>query len=679
MQNKEKKKIEQVNCKKMKKIDKFKKSFFSYGKRMKKNKKEVEFIEGNSSIAILISYENSFGEKDGEAEGYLYGIVRLLASEIGCHIIIRQSAGESCEQDMLNKIEEYIIQKEVKVCLNLYIVETPEESIVFWKRETCQEDENYNFLKNAIRYSFEYKYKDKNLTNVLSETDNQYDDIISKIAKGTPIIHICLGINRNYLNPINKNQFIFFNNTFFETIFMLSNIDWKAEKIRVYKLWQSKKHKPQDKVELFCSESDKRETDFSEGSLLDICTYGFGLEKVRLHIFNEEDNTEEIIPRNLIKEEYIFLTNRLIEILFGREWIENGENSPGLMGAPIIVCSNFKEQYSIGLPKANQIDGVFFSSALYESKQLESNLFDYIIFNCYTDSRLHVEFEKMDYADHGRVKNAEGKPMKKVMIPRYYKRLLGYLDEPLQMIREEEYDNIIKALKNEEEREAFNTYYEKIPSEVFYKAKRIQEDSGNEGIKDIVIKVQKRLKLYQKVEILKIPKEVKAKEKLIEKIKHKWDKFKLEILKRAIGKSEYLLKAEWTSETDDRNNIARLSPNMMSLLGILENDKILVKFGKNEEILRVLAKESLTDYQIGIPAPARKRLRMNSINDIVIVHRDMRHIFWRHSEEQTIAILGTVLAVFQVVTHIWLGALACLIIVPSIMYFVLNEERIKVK
>ena len=57
----------------------------------------------------------------------------------------------------------------------------------------------------------------------------------------------------------------------------------------------------------------------------------------------------------------------------------------------------------------------------------------------------------------------------------------------------------------------------------------------------------------------------------------------------------------------------------------------------------------------------------------------MVHIFLRHSEEQSIAMLGTVLAVFQVIQRIWVGALLCMLLTPLIMYFVLNEERVKVK
>ena len=71
---------------------------------------------------------------------------------------------------------------------------------------------------------------------------------------------------------------------------------------------------------------------------------------------------------------------------------------------------------------------------------------------------------------------------------------------------------------------------------------------------------------------------------------------------------------------------------------------------------------------------------MNSVNDIVSVHRDMKHTFWRNSQAQIIAILGTVLAVFQVASdHILTGILICLICIPLIMVLVLNEERIKVK
>ena len=125
--------------------------------------------------------------------------------------------------------------------------------------------------------------------------------------------------------------------------------------------------------------------------------------------------------------------------------------------------------------------------------------------------------------------------------------------------------------------------------------------------------------------------------------------------------------------------MARLSPNMMSLLGITDNDKVVIKYGERTVTVRILSNQELNDYQIGIPANARTLLNMYSVNDVVVVSRDMRHTFKRNSQAQTIAILGTVLAVFQVIKQTWIGVVLCVIFIPLIIYFSLNEERIKVK
>lgn len=688
LNQKKMKREEKLNNKRIKTMKKYEK-LFSAHKYSGKGKKNIETFKGKSVVTVAAPHSVDFFEDGNKpADAYSGGLTRLLAGEVGCHAIyLRKSYDEIQKQTLIDEVGAYINQNQLKVLVDMQLVDSTDETVIFLERENTVDDK-YGFLQRAIKYSFEYMYRNQNILKVVSDTFDVHNSVTSDAADNAGIAHIYLGINKKYITPVDKKRFAFFYAVLLETITMLSNLDWDAEKIKVYKLWQSGVHKPQDKIEIsFGGEN----TDFDDESLLNICTYGLELEKVRLHSPNAKtiDELKKSVSDTVIENEYIFLTNRLIEILFGREWIEGKESEPGLREAPIIVYSNKKEVYPIGLPKANQIDGVFFSSALYEEKQNEAELFDYVIFNRYSDSRLHIDYEELDYADYGRVKTDDGQPAKKVMIPRYYKRLLGYLDYPLKMIRKEEYDGIIKRLGTEEKK-AFEACYEKIDGEIFYRAKSIfiSDENGeseadknpeDKKIKDTVIAVQNRCGLYNNVEILRIPKEVKPEEKLLKRIMHKLDKIKISILKKAIGKSEYLLKTEWTSETDDRNNIARLSPNMMSLLGVSEDDKILVKFGRKQEILRVLADDELTDYQIGIPAPARKKLGMNSVNDIVIVHRDMVHIFWRHSEEQTIAILGTVLAVFQVITQIWVGVLLCLIVTPLIMYFVLNEERVKVK
>ena len=675
------------NFKRLKLIKKNEK-IFSARKYSGKGKKTLEIIRGKSVVAIttsnsIKSSENNYKYVD-ELSG---GLVCSLAKEVGCHgISLRKSFNNSNIAEIENEIENYIIQNNIKISIDIRFVDSNDDSIIFLDKIN---DEKYSFIQKAIKYSFEYKYKNQNISKIVSEYQNPQNTVMSIAAKRKGIYHFCLRINKKIISIKNKKEFIFFYNVLSDTLTMLSNLDYDAEKIKVYKLLQSSTHKPQDKIEILFSEKN---ADFENESLLNICTYGYELEKVRLH--SPEESTIKLLQNNISnnseKNKYIFLTNRLIEILFGREWIEGKETIPFLKDAPIIVYSCKKDIYPIGMPKANQIDNISFSSALFDEKKNEAEAFDYVIFNRYSDSRLFVKYDKMNYFDYGRVKTNDGQPAKKIMIPRYHKRLLGYLDYPLKMIRKEEYDTIIKQLDSEEEKYAFKSCYEKIQGEIFYRAKDkfICDNTGtyladnnaeDKKIKETVIDIQKRLGIYDNVEILRVPKEVKSKEKLFKQLKRKFDKLKISILKVAIGKSEYLLKTEWTSETDDRNNIARLSANMMRLLGVSENDKILVKFGRKQEILRVLVNNELTDYQIGLPAQARKKLGMNSINDIVIVHRDMLHIFLRHSESQTIAILGTILTVYQLTNKIWLGILLCLIVTPLIMYFILNEERVKIK
>ena len=170
-----------------------------------------------------------------------------------------------------------------------------------------------------------------------------------------------------------------------------------------------------------------------------------------------------------------------------------------------------------------------------------------------------------------------------------------------------------------------------------------------------------------------------ARDQAIEVVRNRVDRIIEWGLTKIIGKSEFLLTTVWTNETDDKNFIARLSPNIMSLLGITDNDKVVIKYGEKNITVRVLANPELGDYEIGIPANARALLNMYSVNDVVVVARDMRHTFKRNSQAQTIAILGTVLAVFQVIQQLWVGVLLCVIFIPLIIYFSLNEERIKVK
>ena len=81
------------------------------------------------------------------------------------------------------------------------------------------------------------------------------------------------------------------------------------------------------------------------------------------------------------KEEYILLTNRLIEELFARDWLVGSEAESSLRGAPLVLYNHSTERYKVGYPKADVLDNVCFSSLLYKDKLLEADRYDFIAFN----------------------------------------------------------------------------------------------------------------------------------------------------------------------------------------------------------------------------------------------------------------------------------------------------------
>lgn len=753
-------------------INKYEKNF-SCRKYKGRGKKAFKIKEG--LIPVMISAPHSVNQRrkneEKPADLYTGGIAMLLHQLTGCHIIFSSKTtdtdpnydpnpnGENLYQTAL---KEYIDNHNIHVLIDLHgAKEERDYSLEIGTAPDHKEngeidgdvDRSLNgrsFICDLIKYTFEFVFKDlqkgekKQISKNKIYDAGRHNTVTKYISRANDkVACVQLEINRIYRNPDNVNEFSKLIEGFVHLINILGKIDWEADKIKAFRLWQSLSHKPQDKVEIDLSAqgNDIFSIDYSHS----ICSFWGDIEMVKLKSIGKSpnDKLEEHISTNRSHakmSDYILLTNRLIELVCGREWIEGEEVYPYLCDAPIVMYENKKEVYKIGMPKANLIDNVCFSSELYKEKERLSPDYHFAVYNRYTDSRFYIDFAKADYKDNGRVVDS-GAPAKKIMVPRYYKRLLGYLDEPLPMIRMEEYNSLVSkkipkcvgsflnriyskdksdnynlqlqnvrkeklyiilkksvpnlniqdlsVLSSEDYKQLseevtdivcglFNSCYEKMPGEDFYViGDNIKKDTEH---LNKVTEILRLLGVYDNIELLQIPKRVDVNPHFLKKWKRCFDKLYVKLLNFIIGKSEYLLKTEWTSETDDKNNVARLSPNIMSLLGVVENDKVLIKFGTKMEKLRVLAKDTLSDYQIGIPAPARKKLGMNSVNDIVSVHRDMKHTFWRNSQAQIIAILGTVLAVFQVANDkILIGIIICMICIPLIMVLVLNEERIKVK
>lgn len=678
-------------------------------------------ITGSTETEVVVLAPLSVNNSNCKANKYSGALAILLAYETGCRTLFASKRFKQIEAETARQQCNAIISRartKVIVELRTHISDEMDISI-----NTV--GDNKGFLKRLALYTIQYVYRDSNIIEISTKGSHSFMlEFLSKDGTNAnnsyitdEISILIIDINEKLLDTHNEHYTLHFNSAYSvlkKIVTLLIGLDWTAEKYDVYRLWQadSKSQIPQDKIEFIQRENAL----FAENAFVHVCSSEGGHETARVNEIKTNIITEleAFIKAYQVgsSEEYVVLTNRLIELTFGHEWFEGMEELPGLRCAPVIVYENSRERYEIGIPKANQVDRIALSSGLFKEKMESSSKYDYLIFNSFSDSRIFIEVEKSDYQDNGRVKDKDGIPnAKKVMMPRYYRLMMGYIDKPLKTIRAEEYRNIIlnlseknellyestekKKLKYEVTVADFELCYKKIPGQAYFQLVEKEDvlfqnekDNYDEALKRIIRYLEK-IGAYSYVDLIRIPKKVKPQANLLKNHRNWRKKLWIKILKKSIGRSEYILKTSWAGDTDDKNSVARLNSNMMSLIGVSENDKILIKFGDNTIILRVLPNDDLTDYEIGIPSSGRRALKMNSINDIVIVHRDMLHTFKRHSQEQTIAILGTVLAVVQVLSMFSIftsslggvvaAIIVCVFAIILMLYFALSEERVKVK
>ena len=725
-----------------KELDKLKK----YERRFSRNKyngsKKPGFVILPGTVPVMISAPhavNQMREGQGKWADKYTGAVALLLHELtGCHIIYASgyTGGDPNYDDLASNpyqkaLIEYVRSHKIPVLLDLHGASTDRPYAVEMGTAPDQDAagnvsgdpdpslKGNAFISKLIRLSFQYVLGRLDRDCPLDVWQNKIFDaggqntVTKSISMHTDTAAVQLEINGLFRTPETPERMLALIHGLTIIVGILSRVHWGAEYIDVFKLRQSKAPLPQDKVDISIHTPY-----LSNGARVEVNSF----KGVSEHVYVKDVAGEE---------DCIYFTNRLILNMFGEEWRNDllSGNRPRLEDAPVLVSDRRESALSfpIGITKALKLDKVYLSSRLYHRLLPLSGDNSFILYNKYTDSRLFLDFdEESDYRDDPPVVPAE-----KVMLPRYFKQLLGYNTSPFKLIRKEEkerfpaffkeklktridrimssfsqgtegqlksepvdafilgqegdYQTVVKRILEEGvERyvsvivnrlcQSVNDCYEPVEKTPFLQVK----DGCDKRTSDTVGDIFNRFGFYDSVEILIVPKQ-KVTSSSFSRFKGSVSRGFEWWLERIIGKSDFLLTTCWTNETDDKNYVARLSPDMMSLLGISDNDKVVINYGERMVTLRTLANPELTNYQISIPANARTHLNMYSVNDVVIVSRDMRHTLKRNSQAQTVTILGTVLAVFQVIDQLWVGVILCVIFVPVIVYFSLNEERIKVK
>ena len=416
----------------------------------------VDFEIKEGVIPVMISAPHSVKmRRDGTVKGpdKLTGAIALLLQEMtGCHLIYSTRFSESdpnyaTENNAYQAaLADYVKSHDVEIVIDLHGAKSSREFAVEMgtaplldgekkvQGEELRSLKRYTFVADLVRYAFDYHLRDVEVEmrdvwcNRLFSAATQ-NTITRHLADTTDCAAIQVEINAIFRTIDNAEPLKALVETLCYIVKSLATVDWSAKQIAVYRLWQSNRHKPQDNVALYLS--DEANDDFATNSLLYLCSHLGVTEVVRLHDAKEkpvrdlEALTEGCDVQASVgrKEEYILLTNRLIEELFARDWLVGSEAESSLRGAPVVLYNHSTERYKVGYPKADVLDNVCFSSLLYKDKLLEADRYDFIAFNRITDARMYIDFSKADYNDGGRVKSSDGKSAKKVMVPRYYRRL----------------------------------------------------------------------------------------------------------------------------------------------------------------------------------------------------------------------------------------------------------------
>jgi hypothetical protein len=145
--------------------------------------------------------------------------------------------------------------------------------------------------------------------------------------------------------------------------------------------------------------------------------------------------------------------------------------------------------------------------------------------------------------------------------------------------------------------------------------------------------------------------------------------------------------------TDESSNIVRMPKSAMNLLGIAENDLIILKYRRKSievpvlefdspELVKetnIVTNESSINISIGIPAHLRYKLGIKQIGKICKVERDLSFLFKKNLSLQFLPILAAAFAVFSLDELSFLKrCIITAIIVPISSFITLSAVREKI-
>ena len=601
--------------------------------------RQFEIHKGRIPVMISAPHAvNHFREgKIKYADMLTGGIAEYLQEQTGCHLICatryEEADGNFDPADTCNykkELAEYVKKNRIRMLIDLHGIKAGGE-IAAELGTGGEEDPSlgrYGFLAEFVKIMLETSLKDylaedhKKIVKNIHFAAKNPNTVTHFISEQTGIPCFQLEINREYRDvksPVRLEAMVQGLQNIIEA---LADLDWDADRYLARKAVQSKTHFPQNKIELSPADREYLQEE-------DVVFVKGGSDRIEL---------AQIVYRENQKPGEIALTNRLIDQLFP--------------GQPVTLYWGCNDRYGIGRPTAG-FEGIGLTEQLYEELKQEEDRYDYVLYNRYTEARMHLK-----------LKNYGKRPEKKIFMPYYYRELMG-VEFPLAEVGEKGFEKL-KAAWQEIQEQLTAAY-------VYDEEQKVYRLENPAELKNVNWRAGLQL------EILKVKKNKKA-----ASWKDRLQKFYFRLLQKLIGYVEYDMRVAIPKISDDNYETARVSTDMMKLLGVSENDEIEITFGDRTERVRVLEIEKdddtfgRQDMIIGVPAETRRNLEI-MLNDVVKVRRNMRYTFVRNINQQLFAIFGTVLTIVTLSDNLWFRIVASILAVPFVTYVTFAEERVKVQ
>lgn len=637
-----------------------------FSKRNYRGGGKEDFVIKGGGIPIMISAPHAVNHfREGgvlNAEIYTGGIAKYLHEVTRCHMIylaryskVDPNYDEGREGSYKEVLKKYVQEHGIKVLVDLHgCTEDHEMAVdIGTVDDTNISLKRYPFVGKLFQYALEYWLADsigqgrKCVTVNGRFSAGQTNTITRYISQTTDTSCIQLEINRicremGQADVLEKTV-----QALSDAINLLAAADWGAEGLYVFKAQRTRRQFPQDKVQFI----DSAPIPFRE--VLVLRAGGQSMQQAMRYQSPDKQPPDHQSTDSVYEKGNIYLTNRLIGALFPEE-----ADKDTFVNKPVLLHICKKKKLGIGRPVVEE-RSISLSENVY--RELVSEEQEYILYNKYSNTKYYLK-----------LRNYGGKSDDMVYMPYYYRMLL-LAEYPLQEIQAEGYGQLLEKAEEGEKECLERSYKLDVWKGIYVLQGNIQEEQLS-TLKEL----EKRVIGYNPIELLRVPGGGRGHRRFWKEWKERIAEFLLNLY---VGCTAYELRVCRPMAMDDQNNTARLSTNMMQILGVVPNDKLQIRFGGRQVTLRVLEMDADTssDMLIGLPAKARKELGICGINDVVEVKRNMAHIFLRNMSQQVFAVLGSVLTVTALSDNTVFQIAAGIVLAPIAVYLVMSEERLCVR